>query len=610
MIMKSRDFQFEIRLGLALIILVLVILNIAAHYSLFRVKNSVEGEVREELNEAAVMTATKIDSLSAGVIERIRMDYGLEDLSIIHLSYDRVIEIHEKRSLDEELKRLDSTLTAEELAPVLMNKPVYRHKSGQQKSMVLYPVQHAGSKYLVCVTKQDALLGSLENVGRILVFVSLLGILVIIFASLKLVQIVIYPFRRLKEKAEKSGHLDRSTDDEVSQLISSYEKIIDSLKDKEKELIRLNEIITRRADDLEVYNNYILKSIQTGIITLDARKRISTFNQTAAKMLGLSDSDVYGADHLFLFRGYPELLNVIEQFFADGMAINNREVRLMTGENEPLILSISISLLSDSQGNNIGASIILNDQTESVKLQEELEQRRRLALLGEMSGGLAHQLRNSIAAIVGFVRLIDRKTRGDDNLKRNIDHLLKESMEAEELVARFLDFARPLAIEATEFYITELLNEIVASSKEKYSGVEFEIDSGQDRPLTMWGDPLLLKQAIGNMVDNACKAFENGKGKVTVRVDSGDRGLEIQVIDNGPGIPDNYKDKIFTPFFSGSSSGHGLGLSLARKIISLHDGHIDFESSVGKGTIFRITLPPTGIENQTKKASEVPASVS
>lgn len=594
--MKSTGFGVEVRLGLALIILVLVVLNFASHYALHRIRQSIEEQSNDDLSEAAVVTANSIFKIGTAIlpdttISHIIADYNLQSLSVIPLRYERVLAIQNGVLPDSSFRATDSSLTAEDLMPLLQNRIVYRHKSGDDKNTLLFPTQHAGSKYIIAVTNENGLLKSVESAGRILIFFGILGVGIIIYVAMKFIHLVINPFNRLRQKAEESGRLDKTAGDEVTQVIGSYEKIIDELKSKEAELLRLNDIITRRAENLEIFNNYILKSIDTGIITIDNERNISSINSAASRILGREGADFAENHYSRLLAGYPHLLNMVEQFFMAGRLINNKQLRISRDSGNAITLAVSLSPLSDCRGDNIGLSLIMVDQTEMIKIQEELELNRRMASLGEMSGGLAHQLRNSTAAIVGFAKLIDKRIQEDNASKDNIGLLLREATEASALVGRFLDFARPLELTGANFYLKELLESITLNNKEMYKGAKLTVDSDIKSNPVIWGDLLLLKQAVGNIVDNACRAADKPDGIVRIGVKTTSHSAEIIIADNGSGIPEEFKDKIFTPFFSGSPSGTGLGLPLARKIITLHGGQINFESVPGEGTTFIIILP-------------------
>jgi len=595
MAVKKKDFQLEIRLGLTLIVLVLLSLNFASHYTLYRLKQSVELQSKDNLYEAVLKAANvlqreKREASVARAFDKIKLDYSLDLLTVLNFDLKEIRNPEDHQRLEDELKCIDSGLTIEGLLPLLINQPVFHHVSGAMNSLVLIPSGSGNSEKIIVASAPSPLLSTIENAGRILLYVGILGIVVIIYATLKFSRYILMPFKSLKEKAVKSGHFDQSKGDDVSGLISTYGEIIADLRQKEKELKRLNEIVTKRAENLEVYNNYVLKSISTGVITLDNDRNISTINRSAARIFMLEDEDLSGKNYRDELGCFPELLAQIQLFFEHGEAISNQQVSISNENGAKSLLSVSVSTLHDSRGDVIGTWIILNDQTEFIRMREELDLKSRMATLGEMSGGLAHQLRNSIGAIVGFAKLIRKKSRGNPAIRQNLDYLLGESLEAESLVARFLDFARPLEITPESFDPVELLENIISGMNEKYSHVKIRIDTVMSPDISIKGDILLLKQAVGNIVDNACHAVSENAGEVRISAAIKDNNLEIVIADNGYGIPKEYREKIFTPFFSGSPSVTGLGLPLARKIINLHEGSLTFESSQA-GTTFRILLP-------------------
>lgn len=183
--------------------------------------------------------------------------------------------------------------------------------------------------------------------------------------------------------------------------------------------------------------------------------------------------------------------------------------------------------------------------------------------------------------------------------------LLNEAMDASALVGRFLDFARPLHLAPEEFELTGFLTDIVASFRRKFPKICIEDHSLKSSPIKISGDSLLLKQALGNIIDNACRAAGNARGNVTIGAKRQGQLAEIIISDNGHGIPEDIKDKIFTPFVSDSPSGSGLGLPLSRKIIIMHGGRVTFESEPDSGTIFTISLPIMQIPVQEKSKIEM-----
>jgi len=225
--------------------------------------------------------------------------------------------------------------------------------------------------------------------------------------------------------------------------------------------------------------------------------------------------------------------------------------------------------------------------------------------LGEMAGGLAHQLRNSMGAITGYCALLKKRLRKSGLEIGSIEALIQETAEAEKLVERFLQFARPLAFKPEPASVNELVAQVVSTFEARPDCRQAEFVVRQTDDFTIGLDPLLMKQALTNIVENAFNAYENRKGRVEIRVgqvslipannwqESGTSALQLQieVEDFGCGIAEDDLDKIFTPFFSCRPSGTGLGLPLARKIVDLHLGSLSVESQLGKGTTFTISLP-------------------
>ncbi len=591
---RKTGYRWELTLGLALIILVLVILNIASHYAMFRLKDSLLATARDNLSESAFAIATRmIDTdktkLSPEDRDRIGKEYSFTGLDVIHLNYERALSLRKGELPDSAFFVIDPDVKASELLPLLSQNDVFIHRGGDLNLHYLHSVEIDGSTYILHLQSEDRILAALERAGRVLVFFGFLGVAIIIFVSYTFIRKATRPITRLREQAESTGHYNADNRDEIGELIRSYEKIIGDLKDNEAELMRLNEMIKFRADRLEAHNEYILGSIPSGIITLDNDGCISSANRAIGRILGLDAETLGGQPFVMVLEEYGEICNHIRAFVGDGEPFNNQEIILSGPNGERRVLAVSVNGLRDGQNNKIGTSVLINDMTELDRLQKEIEAKNAMALLGEMSGGLAHQLRNSMAAIVGLGRLIAKKVDPEQPAGKNAALILRESLEAETLVSRFLDFARPLELNDGPFDIEDMLLEVIAIHKNKYTNINycFNNDSGKD---VLNGDRLLLKQAISNIVDNASRACD-GQGTINVNLRAADKAFHIDIVDDGPGIPDDIGDKIFAPFYSTSPSGTGLGLPLARKIILLHEGYLGFEKNPNGGTVFSISLP-------------------
>ena len=592
--LKKTGFRWELTLGLATIILVLLILNIASHYAMFRLKDSLLTSTFDRLSEAALVIAAKMTDageahLSDDDKDRIAAEYVFTGLEVIHLNYDRALALGRGDITDSVFSSIDSQVTAEEIHPLLLQDDVFIHRDGELISHYLHSLEIDGSTYVLHLQSENRILASLERAGKVLVFFGLVGVGVIIFVSAAFIRKATHPFSRLREKAEKTGHFNANNVDEIDELINSYEKIIADLKSNEAELVRLNARIKSRADELEAHNAYILRSIATGIMTLDNEGRVSSANQAICRILGFDAAQSGGKLYGEVMNRYPEICSYIGTYLTDQKPLNNQGMAISAPDGVRRILAISITGLSDAQNNKIGMSILINDMTELDRLQKEVEAKNSMALLGEMSGGLAHQLRNSMAAIVGLGKLIVKKAGADHPAGQNAALVLKEALEAETLVSRFLDFARPLAINNEIFDISGMLSNLIDSYEHKYSNINYYFKSDAGRILIN-GDSLLLKQAVSNIIDNASRACgDRGEVKINLVIDG--KSLRVEIYDTGPGISDDVGDKVFAPFYSTSPSGTGLGLPLARKIVLLHEGFLGYDRRPEGGTVFTITLP-------------------
>jgi len=269
------------------------------------------------------------------------------------------------------------------------------------------------------------------------------------------------------------------------------------------------------------------------------------------------------------------------------------------------VLGVTITDIRGQEQGLTGLLLMLADQSELSRLRKELESRQRLAALGEMAGGLAHQMRNSLGAICGYGTLLKKRLKHDDPSTEAAETLLDETRVANELIDRFLTFARPFDFSPHAIDLVALVAGCVESFKIRpdLHGVDFRESYQAD--LEVEADPVLLKQAVANLLDNAVNAYGVSGGSVEVRLRTVSGRALLEIRDFGCGIPDDAVDKIFTPFYSSRPSGTGLGLPLVAKIVALHSGTIDLASRPGEGTCFSISIPQNAIASTEPSPSEI-----
>ncbi|MBI1811712.1 MAG: histidine kinase, partial [Nitrospirae bacterium] len=225
------------------------------------------------------------------------------------------------------------------------------------------------------------------------------------------------------------------------------------------------------------------------------------------------------------------------------------------------------------------------DLTELKALESQAELRKRLSSLGEMSAGIAHELRNPLGVIAGYTKLLSRKA--DAALIPTVEAISKEIEVMDRIISDFLSFARPVELILSKINLNEVINSCVSSIAGVSGSVEVLLDI--DKSVFISGDEILLRQAFTNLIQNAADAIKGG-GKLSFGYAKTRSYAEITVSDTGHGISEGIKDKIFLPFYTTKEKGTGLGLAIVHKIIVSHGGAVSVERA-DKGTIFRIKLP-------------------
>lgn len=375
-------------------------------------------------------------------------------------------------------------------------------------------------------------------------------------------------------------------------LIATFKGVIAKLKEKEVELAKLHLSEKARADDVQQLNQDLIRSISSGLILIDQSQKVRVFNHAAESILGLSRVAVLSYPYGPLIEKIsPSFKEDIDRCFAQRANINRAELQVFNRENEIRYLGASIMPLQDRQQNFAGVICLFSDITDFKLLQEHMAQKEKFASLGEMAAGVAHEFRNSIATIAGYVQLLDNKIETDQ--KRYTAPVEKELESLQKIVNDFLSFARPVELQMQVVPIENLVRECVQEVRVSLPPSTFDITVDGDFRNVM-GDELMLRQVFLNLIRNAVESMDGkpSPGKINIRGTTSANGkfTMIDIRDNGGGIPHENLSKIFTPFFSTKQSGAGLGLAIVQKLILQHNGTISVDSTA-EGTLFRIQLP-------------------
>jgi PAS domain S-box-containing protein len=591
---KSK-FESEVHLGFLVIVSLLLLLNLMTNFMVYKARSTSGEQLTYDFRRAGLTVSRAVhqarpDPMGENERNRILAQYDLGSMLLVP-SRPADLSPQARRKWFTEVAANFPASELPEIAEKLLLADFEQLTRGRgDEYFYVYPLG-AGENGMVILSMKRPDLAYLDDSRRLLTYLLPGTLTVIILVYLTLSRKIFYPFRKIKQQAELVGRSVGPDENEAEAVAEEYRQVIERLRQKEAELLRLNASIQRKADKLEQLNRYLLRSTHSGILTLDTFGLILDCNESARRMLMLDDRRYVGAHFQDLFEGYPEMVKRISKTLEQGHSESYREIVITRSDQTELVLGLSISPISDHSGKVVGMSVVLNDSTELNRLKRELEQSTRMSALGEMAGGLAHQLRNSIGAIRGFGDLVRKRLTGNNLPANNLDALLEETRQAEELISLFLNFARPFDLNCVRIHLEPFVRELVRTFevRPEYASARFSLEF-EGTP-TIEADPTLLKQALSNIVDNAILAYPNRDGSIDITAKETTGGVLLDVTDFGSGIPENDIERVFTPFFSSRPSGSGLGLPLARKIIDAHGGRINITSQVGEGTTFHLFLP-------------------
>jgi signal transduction histidine kinase len=291
-----------------------------------------------------------------------------------------------------------------------------------------------------------------------------------------------------------------------------------------------------------------------------------------------------------VFSANNPLGRLLQQAFRQREALAWRTVE-MDGESPKGRVSVNVQFI-EGERERLGALVTLRDASTRARLEDQIEVAAKLTALGKLTSGVAHEVKNPLNAMVLQLELLKAKLEDQQpQVSPQIEVLSAELRRLDRVVKTFLDFTRPVELHLMDVEVPTLIREVftLAEPQAAQNNVQLILDSNGALPRLRL-DPDLMKQALLNLVLNGCQAMpQGGQLKVTPHAYS-DR-LELEIADQGIGIPPEVRSKVFALFFSTKPSGSGIGLAMAFRIVQLHNGKLDFASEVNRGTTFRVSLP-------------------
>jgi PAS domain S-box-containing protein len=411
------------------------------------------------------------------------------------------------------------------------------------------------------------------------------------------------PHRRLVAEARSVARelpIDAGSQDEGQFLLATFQDVVAKLKEKEKQLAEMHRQEKARADESQALATDIVRTMNTGLVSLDDRSQVVLVNPAAEKIFGVDARSLERKSFVSAFPGSKKLADSVEGALSRGEhALRRRvEYRLVSGKT----IHLGASVLPLGQVGYVrGALCLFVDLTEVIELRERLFVKENLARLGEMAAGIAHEFRNSLATIVGNAKLLGKELTSDEATTL-VDALIEESVSLGRVVTDFLQFARPEVLRPSLFDLGEMADDLRRDLEPKAAaaGVRLVIAA---QPFHVEADEMLLRKAVSNLMLNAIEAARQEGNRGEVRVETGGangRGF-VRVSDNGPGVREGDLARIFTPFFTTKPEGTGLGLSIVQKIAVSHNGEVQVSAAPGGGASFTLNLPSRPVRNPVRE---------
>jgi two-component system, NtrC family, sensor histidine kinase PilS len=407
---------------------------------------------------------------------------------------------------------------------------------------------------------------------------ALIGLTAIVAA---LIGVLMFAVLRFASAAREASRHLRENKSESAFVTAALHEALTKLKAQEREM-------SARAEASERLSSEIVESLSSGLLVVASDGHLRILNPAGRRLLNHGDEALTKPYRIVLPAALSQL---VEECLHKGRPIVRRTVQISAADQSPAYLGVSVSPLSNGQGEPHGAICLFTDLTPVVDMEEQLRLKESLAQVGELTAGIAHEFRNGLATIHGYARLLDLNALPTP-YHPHLKGIRQETEALGEVVTNFLNFAKPaqLMLSPVDLHsIAERAADEVRSEVRTRGG---DVIVRGEFPV-IEGDDVLLRQAFSNLLRNAVEACVDASTtpKIVVdgRVESGN--VRVNIDDNGPGVPLADRERVFRPFVTTKGRGTGLGLALVQKIIVTHNGRIQAAAAPGGGASFQIVLP-------------------
>lgn len=336
----------------------------------------------------------------------------------------------------------------------------------------------------------------------------------------------------------------------------------------------------------------MMANLQDGVMLFTSDFKAVLVSASAERFVGKPRGDILGCYLTEIFANDSRLGRTILEAFTERRPTGQEEIELENGRR----IQISLDFIQE-RGERIGALLTLRDAESVHRIEDEIELSRRLAAIGRLTSGVAHEVKNPINAIVVHLEVLRQKlSQVDPDTRRHMDVIGAEIKRLDRVVQTLVDFTRPVELRLADLDLRKLVEEVVmlASPEAERQKVRMQKEITL-QPLPVRVDADLVKQAVLNIVINGVQAMSEGGGNLYVTARRDGDGAVIAVRDEGPGIPAEIRSKIYNLYFTTKKGGSGIGLPMSYRVLQLHNGSLEFDSIEGSGATFTLRIPLTEV---------------
>jgi signal transduction histidine kinase len=338
----------------------------------------------------------------------------------------------------------------------------------------------------------------------------------------------------------------------------------------------------------------ILGNLQDGILLFTGDGRAVLVSESAGRFLNMDRDQILGLHAREIFDRSTVLGRALCDAFDAGVSLIQEEIVIETGRRIQASLDF---IYDDNTTQGLGALLTLHDLESAEAIESEIELSRRMAAIGRLTSGVGHEVKNPINAIVVHVELLKSKLTGAGApALRHLEVIEAEIHRLDRVVQLLVDFSRPVELQLREQDMRDVIGDVLALSSEELSTHNVRLESRMpERPMVVNIDADLIKQAALNVIQNGAQAMPEG-GALRVILEEQRKFAVLRIADQGTGIPEDIREKIFDLYFTTKSGGSGIGLAMTYRILQLHYGSIEVESNPGRGTEFQLRIPLAATE--------------